>query len=131
MNWAYLAGFFDGDGHVGLSSGRGFSSTPRVAFAQAGSRGKEFLQQVKEFLLSEGIASGQIYEDTHSKLSSQSCFALVVANRKDGTHVLQKLIPFLHIKKLEAQDVLRFFQFFPPLPRGGKRSWETRKKETN
>lgn len=52
MNWPYIAGFFDGEGHVTFSKGR-----LQAGITQAGDIGYQVLGEIQVFLLGSGITS--------------------------------------------------------------------------
>jgi intein/homing endonuclease len=115
LSWEYIAGFFDGEGSVGIYQNRarrGFGS-PVVALVQSGDRGKKLLTEISEFLSSRGVKSylGRTrkvkVKDTHT-----TCHVLRVCNRPGVTLFLRGVFPYLRIKKIEAQDVLRFLSIF-------------------
>lgn len=110
MNWAYIAGFFDGEGNVCIPLGH---NTVILNITQAGERGKETLEEIIAFLAQQGIRA--------------SCAKrrLEAANRKPvyGLWVhpttaegfLKGVLPYLRIKRTIAQDILRAKLLFPSL----------------
>jgi len=113
MNWAYVAGFFDGEGHVsGLMNNR---RTPAIELAQSGRRGQILLQEIESFMQSQGLHStnaARIMKRSTSHLGKKEMY--VMRFTTDAAKVLQHMLPHLRIKKAEAQDVLRFHKMFPP-----------------
>jgi len=108
MSWAYIAGFFDGEGHIGMQ-GRGI----QLSMAQSRKRGLEVLREIKEFLALHGVKSS-----TYINKNPEKCHSLWVTNRPDIRYLLNLLMPYLHVKKEEAQDHLRYITMFPAIKRG-------------
>jgi hypothetical protein len=59
MSWQYIAGFFDGEGSIGVTNGekRGGSGNAKLALHQSDTRGLVLLSEIQEFLFDHGIAS--------------------------------------------------------------------------
>src|SRR5580704_6700848 len=120
--WAYLAGFFDGEGTIYVK-GR---MSPIIILGQSGERGKAVLQKLIHFLLSQGICPSES-EPTLKKTSEAYTYSrktgarykdfwtFQVGNRPDAIKMLQGMLPYLQVKKVEAQDSLRFCKMFPAL----------------
>ncbi len=104
MNWAYVAGFFDGEGHVRMNnSGSRNIETMCVGITQ---KKTKVLGIIMDFLESNGIRCG--YSDRGSAASH-----VIITGRDNISKFLRGVIPFLVVKKPEAQDFLRFFTIYP------------------
>ena len=140
LTWQYIAGFFDGEGNVHLgrqkNCGDGHYSRGalRIHITQAGERGKKLLQDLKEFLAEKGIRS---VVGVH--FPGKGKWTRSYRLRVDGFHgcipVLMAIFPYLHIKKVEVQDILRYNLTFPSLVGRGHshtdnvlKAWETRRR---
>lgn len=107
LSWQYIAGFFDGEGHITFSQNR-----LQAGIAQAGKIGYQTLAEIKTFLLSHGITSslhGKIQILDHKPQYTLSF------SRRQVVALLEHLMPYLRIKKVKAQDVLRYRKLYPSL----------------
>ena len=129
MTWAYIAGFTDGEGCIGMRQAGENSFYFPISIAQAGSSGKKVLTEIQNFLESEGITS-KVYERraTLGPLSKLTQYSLYLGKRDSVQKFIKGILPFSRTKKLKAQDALRMSVLFPPLPKGGFLSWESRRR---
>lgn len=106
MNWAYIAGFFDGEGHLRVKRGGRVWQLTQVH------RGS--LEQIAAFLGRHGIPS-HIYDigTGKSRKHWQPISTLFVMNTPDVVKILQAIRPWVIVKKQEIEDVLRFLTLFP------------------
>jgi intein/homing endonuclease len=120
VNWAYVAGFFDGEGTIGLRQNgqTPYGFYPRLAIAQSGERGETTLKEVQEFLFQNGIKSGVCRSG--KKPGYQPGYALSVASRNSVTKFLNNILLYSRIKRREAQDMLRMLILLPALRNGAK-----------
>lgn len=116
ISWPYLAGFYDGEGTVGLynysSSKTGGTGYINVSMAQ---QSPMVLHAIQRFLVEYGIRTVMLLSKA-TPLSAKSCHRLEVA-RGDALKFLYYLMPYLVVKKAKVQDILRFKKIFPPLSR--------------
>jgi len=112
MNWAYIAGFFDGEGYVGMPLGR---NGLRLNIAQSGNRGKVLLIKIQDFL-----ASKNIHSYIHSTLNyskdhprHQEKHNLWISQWDSLEIFMLCVLPYIHIKKLSCQDYLRYMALYP------------------
>lgn len=138
MSWEYIAGFFDGEGHVSLNrqqkNGEGQFSrgNPRVTLVQAHERGKNLLEEISLFLTENAITSVvEIHDDGEHR---SKCYRLRITGFRGVVPFLTAVFPYLRIKKLEAQDILRYDLVFPTLVGKGHshrsnvlKAWVTRR----
>jgi hypothetical protein len=110
MSWPYIAGFFDGEGSIRL-----YQRGVQWSVAQSGKRGIAVLADIKKFLASDGITSS-IY---CPKKITKAIPCLVATGRENVSYLVGRLMPHLHVKKSECQDVLRYFRLFPSRAKGG------------
>ena len=115
MNWAYVAGFLDADGSISWSSGK--SMCCRIRFHQADRRPLEIIQS---FLNGAGIDTNIVVttelngHPQHKKNLKMHALQLRTY-RRNIIPFLRKVMPYLVVKKVTAQDVLRFFGLYPKL----------------
>lgn len=114
LSWQYIAGFFDGEGNISLPQ-NGDAMTARVSLCQSRERGKVLLEAIRDYIAPYGIVSGinrhKIYTITQKPL-----YRLYINGRDSVRRFLECCFPYLHIKKLEAQDNLRYMKIFKKLP---------------
>lgn len=140
MTWEYLAGFFDGEGNISLQrqkhngEGRYSRGSPRISIVQAEERGRKLLEEIAEFIRPYGIPSVvEMHQAGTDKW--KKAYHLRVTGFNGVIQFLGHLFPYLHIKKLEAQDLIRYNCVFPSLKGKGhshsentRKSWETRRR---
>jgi len=131
ITWQYLAGFIDGEGTIGLY-GRYDHPTafgfPVLQVVQVGSRGYRLLLEVKDFLEQSGIGARITIHDRLRPSHMETAYILRVGKRDAVARALKRLLPYLHRKKVEAQDVLRAIVLWPnPHIHGksGRAGWVT------
>lgn len=112
MKWAYIAGFFDGEGNVGMPLGH---NCPLLNITQAGDVGRLLLEEIKDFLATEGIHCR--IESVSIVLNHKPCYRIRM-NAGSVVAFLVKVMPYLRIKRTIAQDVLRARKMFPSLTKG-------------
>ena len=107
MTWEYLAGFFDGEGWIGIpSQAETLHISPRVIITQSKLRGKILFEEIKSFLSVANIKSTV-------RCAREDMWNLNISGRNNVILFIERLMPYLHIKKLEAQDIGRFLKLFP------------------
>jgi len=118
--WAYLAGFFDGEGNICCTS-----PSFRLQLAQSGWRGKVLMEEFRRIFKEECKLPGKIrvtpWIPNAKNMKSwpkkpknpQTSYRLTVTHRDSVRFILSRMFPFLKIKKVETQDVLRYFRLFP------------------
>lgn len=114
ITWAYLAGFFDGEGCVNYAHSGGVRSYRiRLTFSQAFPRGHVLLEQIKDFLKQEGCRVGNISTSGYQKEISKQGWQLQITERASTQLIMKAMFPYLHIKKVEVQDALRRQTLYP------------------
>lgn len=123
ISWSYLAGFFDGEGCIGL-----YHKTPRytrvlVSVSQAVPR-EQILNEIQDFLQAEGF---QFTLRLSSKAKvrrgyqEQDQYTLYCVNRTEALRFLKKIEPFLRVKKVKAKEVIAWLDENPVKQRGARR----------
>lgn len=120
MTWEYIAGFFDGEGHCSLSSqklngeGHFTRGNPRVTIVQSLERGRALFEEIQEFLSDRSITSViEVHNEGDDRC--RKSYRLRVTGFKGVVAFLSGVFPYLRIKKVEAQDLLRYDKAFPTL----------------
>jgi len=114
ITWEYLAGFFDGEGCVNYAnSGSQRTYRIRLTFSQSRKRGYELLFKIKAFLEKEKCKLGKIYTSGYIKDIEKQGWQLQITEKNSTKKIMEALLPYLEIKKLEVQDALRRQILFP------------------
>jgi len=113
LSWEYIAGFFDGEGHVCV-----IIKSNNVGMCQQGDNGKLVLSDIAETCAVAGIHCG-VYAANEAKRAVQM-YRLSVQGRESCRRFLMKVLPFLRVKRTIAQDALRFFTLYPPIMARGR-----------
>lgn len=102
MTYSYIAGFFDGEGHVSL-----IPSIHRCALSLTQSTKQDrVLFEIQAFLREEGIPS-QIH---HPQLRGAQLPVrhLLITNAAAIAHCLERMLPFLIVKRSAAEQALSY-----------------------
>lgn len=112
----YIAGFVDGEGYMGIVKktskfcGAGYYYTPVLKIAQI-SRNDEVLKAIREF-----IGFGNLETRKFKDKNSSDATSLEFIGMKRVTPIVEKLYPYLIVKKKQAKILMDFAK----LPRGAK-----------
>jgi hypothetical protein len=111
MNWCYMAGFFDGEGTVQPKGQHNGCSLQLIASMVQVER--KVLDDIAEFLAAHGIAS-TIRTELRNNPKWRTCYRLDIKGRRESVcDFLRSMLPFLIVKKVIAQDCLRYAKLFP------------------
>lgn len=116
LSWPYIAGFFDGEGHVSIVSSHN-SFVAIICIGQTRERGKKLLHEMTQWLGRHGIL-GVTNQQECRYPKAQTLYRMWIRRRTSVIPFLTKVMPYLHIKKIESQDVLRFLVLFPAMNEG-------------
>jgi LAGLIDADG-like domain len=120
INLQYIAGFFDGEGSISVCTYRARKQGQYCAqFAQTQMRGLALLTEIREFLVCYGIKS-YLSKGSRQKLSRHDIYSLRIMGHTQVKLFLKLFLPYLRIKKVEAQDTLRFLTLFPAQKNGAR-----------
>lgn len=117
LSWQYIAGFFDGEGHVSV-----VIKNNNVGLCQSGREGLVVLSDIAETCRASGIKCG-VYAANESKRTGKPMYRLSVQGRECCRRFLIRVFPFLRVKRLAAQDALRHFTLYPPIYGGLQRTF--------
>jgi hypothetical protein len=106
MNWAYLAGFTDGDGCISREWGRGKRyPCSRIRWSQKASE-RLVLDEICAFLRSKGLkVSGRNFSTACSGHKYPQC-ELAITNAEDTRKALVEMMPYLVVKRQRAIEAL-------------------------
>jgi len=119
---AYLAGFFDGEGSISVTS---CSTSLKIVVTNTDRRAVNLFQ--KAF-------GGAIHTQDRSAINRKTCYQWYMHGKKAG-YVLNALLPHLVVKKRRAEIALIFLETYWPAWRGKRTPqrypcWELRNKTT-
>lgn len=104
---AYLAGFLDGEGTIGIYKhyirGRWATWESQVSICNAE---RTILEYLKLLLWGEGIYCN-IYESKNRRYNQRNVFLLTIYS-KQATRFLKLLMPYLKLKRPQAELMLKF-----------------------
>lgn len=113
MTWEYLGGFFDGEGCItSLKVKAGYSLPGRIQLSQTQERGRVLLEEIKVFLEARDIVCSVHRADR--KGNRKEIHYLYINGQACAMKFMRGIFPYLRIKKLEAQDTMRYLVMFPP-----------------
>ncbi len=93
MNWSYIAGFFDGEGSL-THNGIGF----RITIPQTN---EEVLNEIRDF-----TKIGNVIKLHKRKSHWKDAWLYYISSKKDVCIFLKKIVPYLEIKKISAQNAI-------------------------
>lgn len=115
MNWEYISGFFDADGHITLSSmNKGKNKTVCIGFTNID---LNLLEEIKTFIDKEISGKGSISKRTSKEVHHSDCYNLVYRYNV-GLLVAEKINSRHYKKKEKIKLVLEKYKSLTP--RNGK-----------
>lgn len=105
MTFQYIAGFFDGEGHVGIHEGkRAIQITVTLANTH-----KPTILALQRFLKDEGILS-RVYARKQKNPKWKTCYALSITDHLEQVRFLEGIRPFTITKNEAIDRVLAFIK---------------------
>lgn len=102
MNWSYIAGFFDGEGNLSIShTGKTYHLLVRLYSSDI-----NILNMIQEF-----SRVGKIYHKLKDNGDHSNMYEFCISNKGDCLYFLENMLPFLLIKKEQAEYILNNFNF--------------------
>jgi len=103
LSWEWLAGFFDGEGCIVVRRDGRFPNGDVRIWLQVHqhARSASVLFDIREFLGSRKVPVYYRDADAHSSLQ--------ITTRQGVKLCLKRMLPYLRVKRLQAEDVLRYF----------------------
>jgi hypothetical protein len=111
INWAYVAGFFDGEGNLHMDK---HTSTVQLRFDNTC---LEAIEKIREY-----IKCGTISNRGRQKPHHKDRYRLTIANHLDVLHLLERMMPYLIVKKVAAQEMVSYIK---------GRKWRRQRKSTH
>lgn len=111
MTWPYLAGLFDGEGCL-------ISTQSLLAYRMQIVQGKNngglaLFEEVRDFLKGYSVVAKITCSHATCKRGWNPLYVLYISRQQHLKTVLEKLLPYLRVKKTVAQDCLRIIKLFP------------------
>jgi intein/homing endonuclease len=113
MNWAYIAGFFDGEGCIRVARAKlGIGITLQIVQV---TEHVEVLNEIAAFL--KGLNVEAIVNDEKFVRNPRwrPVSNLTIRRRDSVMTFLRGVLPYIYVKKVSAQDALRFLRMYPSL----------------
>jgi hypothetical protein len=118
ISWAYIAGFFDGEGCIGIyPAPTGRSTRVLVEMCQAEPR-EQVLFEIQEFLEAQGISF--THRVTPAKGRCKPVHKIYTVNRAVASEFLKQIEPFLRVKRAKAKELIAWADE-NPARRGARR----------
>lgn len=112
MNWAYVAGFFDGEGTLGSCGIRGQKGGARI-FCRIYQQNIVVLERIQHFLEDHGIAS-TIVRPVRTGFAGRQQYGLNIR-----LTTIEKFLvgvrPYVIVKKQLVEDCWRYLKVFPTM----------------
>lgn len=106
IGWEWIAGFFEGEGHIYWQEGRRGTKHAMGGRLIIGQKDKRPLQAIYDFLIAEGFSLPQFYLRPAAKTPrSTDCWILTVCTRRDVVRMLDAMLPWLFQKTEKAEMV--------------------------
>lgn len=114
INWAYVAGFFDGEGHVALNEQTKGKLRPTLVIGQS-VRPDLVLEHIRTFLVSVGIPA-RIYNrkrNAKTKITHLDHQRLHIVDQEAVPSAIIQMLPYLTVKRDASLRALEIFKARP------------------
>jgi hypothetical protein len=103
MNWSYVAGFFDGEGTIGMRT----PSSRRPAYYEPSlcNTHKPTIDAISSFLEAESIRH-RVFRRVHKNPKHNDCYYLTIRDVRATEQFLKQIIPHLITKTVRAKAAL-------------------------
>lgn len=132
MSWQYIAGFFDGEGSIGFGAHN--SGRKAVAYiSQSGPSGLSVLREIQKFLLENGIKSS-VFETGKAGVHKRTMpsYRIGINGYASVISFCKAVYPYLWIKKVSAQDLLRYDLLYPNINKSPMAAaWRSEKQKAS
>ena len=104
---AWIAGFIDGEGHLGFTSRKGGGKALTLRVTQT-------CREPLEFMV-EKLGAGRVYGPYEPRgIGTKPRYVYTVAVQLDVIRVLKLLMPYLRVKRSDAERLLEHARLHPP-----------------
>ena len=97
IDWGYVAGFFDGEGNLHTDKQ---TSTVQLRFDNTC---EEAIREIQKF-----IRCGRISNRGREKPHHKDRFRLTISNHSEVLKVLEKMLPYLVVKKIATEEMIGY-----------------------
>lgn len=97
IDWGYVAGFFDGEGNLHMNEK---TSMVQLRFDNTC---KEVIREIQKF-----IRCGRMSNRGREKPHHKDRFRLTISNHSEALSVLEKMLPYLVVKKIGAEAMIGY-----------------------
>lgn len=109
INWAYLAGFLDGDGWITSSKNKHCSTIRFYVGLTQKSTSKEEMYEILNYLLTNGINANLYYRCVRGSIDKDTeMINIYIGGMSSILILLNHLLPFLLFKKKKAEDCIKY-----------------------
>jgi len=113
LTWAYIAGFFDGEGCAGIYQRNPKHNSGRVILCSIAQKAVPVLEAIRAFLSVQGISANL----NPQRGRGPNPIGVLQISAKQAVKFLNAVLPYLVVKKVIVQDLLRYDKIFPPFTR--------------
>lgn len=110
FSWPYVAGLFDGEGTIFMRCGQN-GIVPVAAIYQGGKHGQGLLDSLREWLMPYGAKCFSKCAPNRSGFN-KPVYVLTLRGRNPVGQFIIYALPYLNVKKTQAQDILRFIWMY-------------------
>lgn len=109
MHWAYIAGFIDGEGTIGLMKRKNKSSIEYAV--RITNKDKYTLEKILEFF-NENNIHGSISQQSKKPIRDgwSIIYVIQIGSREGVKKIIENTLPYLITKKERAKIMLKFFE---------------------
>ena len=108
MSWEWFAGFFDGEGWIGIRKPKPGTTQGKGAGLVIGQVDRRPLDILQDFLRQRSVLSHIYFRP--AKGNRQDAWALHIQGKSHVQHTLTHLLPFLIVKQAKAIEALGFLE---------------------
>jgi len=102
---AYLAGVIDGEGSITINKASKGLLRPRIDIC---STSKEFLEYLLGIMRKHGIDTGYFLQERKVPKNHKRAYHLIWDTQKNVLKILEKIYPYLFLKRRQAKIVIDF-----------------------
>jgi hypothetical protein len=104
ISWQYVAGFFDGEGCIGMYPDPKYRSTRVLVQMSQAEPQEQVLYEIQEFLSTHGISfTTRVVKPEGNR---KPCHQLYTVNRVVASEFLKQVEPYLRVKLRKAKELI-------------------------